>query len=387
MIAFQPEEAQNALAESVHAFAQRYLHDNAREVEEKRGLPPQVLQEAVSLGLTILSLPEALGGTGLDLVTQAIAYEALGWGDLGSSQALLGAYTGHHLLAALAAQTSTPDRLGDLAETSVCWVAPTWGERPQADGSLVWQRDAGGVVLSGESAITLGAQHATHLLVAAEGQGGAAILAVPAAASGVHFRPHALALGMLAAGVGSVRFEEVRLEEADLLAVGETAQTAIRRALTTLAIEQGALEVGACRAATEYTVAYTAQRRAFQQVIAAFQGVSFVAADMAIETEAARNLIWKAAVQGEKGEDAFPTAAMALAHAHQAVRFVTSNAVQLLGGHGFVQDHPVEKWMRDAEAQVLLFGRELELQSVLGDALWQAGAKDGTAGFQLAEKA
>ncbi|HZW68387.1 MAG TPA: acyl-CoA dehydrogenase family protein, partial [Pseudogracilibacillus sp.] len=104
---------------------------------------------------------------------------------------------------------------------------------------------------------------------------------------------------------------------------------------------------------------HTAHRQAFGQTIAKFQGVSFRVSQMVIETNVVKNLIWQAASAVDEGEEEAHSLVLSAIHrAHKGVQYVTDSAVQLLGGHGFVQDYPVEKWMRDAQAQVLLYGNE-----------------------------
>src|SRR5699024_807248 len=116
---------------------------------------------------------------------------------------------------------------------------------------------------------------------------------------------------------------------------------------------------GIMQASVDYATEHTAQRKAFGQVIAQFQGVSFRVSQMVIETNATRNLLLQAASAVDEGsKEAEALTLTAINRAHKGVKFVTDSAVQLLGGHGFVQDYPVEKWMRDAQAQVLLYGKE-----------------------------
>src|SRR5699024_8158017 len=127
-------------------------------------------------------------------------------------------------------------------------------------------------------------------------------------------------------------------------------------------ILQAAKEAGLMEAALDYATEYTAGRKAFGQEIAKFQGVSFRIATMAMETRTANLLVWQAALRADAADESAKGLSLrALNRAHRSVRFVTNSAVQLLGGHGFVQDFPVEKWMRDAQAQVALYGRERDL--------------------------
>src|SRR5699024_10724781 len=120
-------------------------------------------------------------------------------------------------------------------------------------------------------------------------------------------------------------------------------------------------EVGLMEAALDYATEYTATRKAFGKEIAKFQGVSFRIATMAMETRLTNHLVWQAALSADEEDKAAEGNSLrALYRAHRSLRYVTDSAVQMLGGHGFVRDFPVEKWMRDAQAQVSLYGRERE---------------------------
>ena len=120
---------------------------------------------------------------------------------------------------------------------------------------------------------------------------------------------------------------------------------------------EAARTLGMARAAAEYAINYGQERVAFGKPIAYFQSIAFLMSDMAIEVNAARWSLWRAADAVDQGlEDAHQIVAQAVAQVNEASLFVTNNAVQILGGHGFIQDHPVEKWMRDARTATVLFG-------------------------------
>ncbi|WP_279401666.1 acyl-CoA dehydrogenase [Piscibacillus salipiscarius] len=168
-------------------------------------------------------------------------------------------------------------------------------------------------------------------------------------------------LGLLTAGIGRVKMEKEFVSHHQVLAEGIEADQLIKKALMRIQILQAAKEVGLMEAALDYATEYTANRKAFGQEIAKFQGVSFRIAKMAIETRVANHLLWEAAVKADQeSEDAEGLALRAIYRAHKSLRYVTDSAVQLLGGHGFIQEFPVEKWMRDAQTQVALYGRELD---------------------------
>ena len=118
-------------------------------------------------------------------------------------------------------------------------------------------------------------------------------------------------------------------------------------------VVNAARQVGLARASYEFALEYTQERKAFGKPVAHFQSIAFALADMAMEVDAARWMVWRAATELDKGT--WTSAVAALAHANEAAWRVADNGVQLLGGAGYVQDYPVEKWLRDTQA-LALFG-------------------------------
>jgi len=168
-------------------------------------------------------------------------------------------------------------------------------------------------------------------------------------------------LGLLASGIARIRFNDVPITENNLAAQGEKAKRIIEDTWIRIRVLQAAKEVGLMEAALDYATEYTATRKAFGKEIAKFQGVSFRIATMAMETRLTNHLVWQAALSADEEDKAAEGNSLrALYRAHRSLRYVTDSAVQMLGGHGFVRDFPVEKWMRDAQAQVSLYGRERE---------------------------
>jgi alkylation response protein AidB-like acyl-CoA dehydrogenase len=117
-----------------------------------------------------------------------------------------------------------------------------------------------------------------------------------------------------------------------------------------------AMAVGVARAAFEYARDYAKQRKSFGVPIATKQAIAFMLAEMAVEIDATRLLVWEAASRLDKGEDALKESAQARNYAAQSSLMVADNAVQALGGHGYIRDHPVEMWLRDARGFGILEG-------------------------------
>jgi len=120
------------------------------------------------------------------------------------------------------------------------------------------------------------------------------------------------------------------------------------------------------RASFEYALNYSKERVAFGKPIAQHQVIAFMLADMATEIDAARLLTWKAAWLLDKGQPAQTEASMALVQATEMATRVTIDAVQILAGHGYIQDHPVEKWMRDARTMAMVVGTTQVQNIIIG---------------------
>jgi acyl-CoA dehydrogenase len=128
------------------------------------------------------------------------------------------------------------------------------------------------------------------------------------------------------------------------------------RLLSESRVAMAAMAVGVARAAFEYACAYAKERKAFGAPIATKQAVAFMLAEMAIEIDASRLLAWEAAWRLDKGDDALKESYLARNYAAQSALTVTDNAVQVLGGHGYIREHPVEMWLRNARSFAMLDG-------------------------------
>jgi alkylation response protein AidB-like acyl-CoA dehydrogenase len=118
--------------------------------------------------------------------------------------------------------------------------------------------------------------------------------------------------------------------------------------LASFNVATGALAVGLSRAAYEYALDYAKDREAFGAPIAQKQAIAFMLAEMATEIDGARLMVWEAAWEIDQGENASTTAYVALTNASDTAMMVSDRAVQILGGHGYIREHPVERWMRNA---------------------------------------
>ena len=353
MISFLPTDEERAFVEVASEFARNRLRESARDAEKARTPSDDVVSAAHDLGLLSLELPESLAGAELPLVSQVQVLEALAFGDLGIVQGMPGLCDSASVMRLI----PHPERLelADGAAQRVPWIHLEPGEV-----AVIVERN--GFRLEGVAFPRRSALGADQLLVSFLAPGGEAIVAwLDRTAAEWSEDAGDVRLGLLAAHIGRIAFEGTIVRPEDVLLRGDEAEQVITGAKARVAVLEAAKCVGVMRASLEYTIEYTSQRKAFGQEIPKFQGVSFTVADMAIETEAARNLVWQAAhAVDSRGAEAMQDAARALAYAFRSARFVTNQGVQMLGGAGYLQEYPVEKWMRDAQAQAVLYGKEME---------------------------
>jgi alkylation response protein AidB-like acyl-CoA dehydrogenase len=369
MISFAPSDEQELVRETARKFALEELRPRLRQLEQG-GVPGELRRRFHDLGVALIDVPEAAGGMGLGVTTAVLVHEELAFGDPGAAVALWGP----HLAAAAVAELGTPEQAarllapfaapdGALRLGAVAW-SETGKDLPVTGMATRARREDDGWVLDGRKAFVVNAGEAELTIVFAQiADGPSAELRTGwdgVGAFAVHGPLPTGApsrwLGLQAVRAGELVLDGVRVGEADRLAC-DVAR--LRRFFARAWVTTAARQVGLARAAHETALAYTQDRQAFGKPVAHFQAVSFDLAEMHMEVESARWMVWRAAAELDA---AAPTAvesgAKALAHANQAAWRVADDAVQLHGGAGFIQDYPVEKWLRDTKALALLGGSD-----------------------------
>lgn len=360
MISFAMTDEQEAARETMRGFAASALRPHARECDEAAAIPDAFYAQAWELGLTATQLPEAVGGYGAPRspVTNAIVLEELAYGDatlaLAAAAPSLFAY-------AIADQGSEAQRQRHLP--AFC------GERHQAasvavsephPASTAWlprtraERAGNGWVLSGRKCAVPLADRAGHFLVVARAGERLDAFIVPRDADRLSIGEVEKNLGLKALPTASLELDGVRVPDGDRL--GEAAGCDVPRLLDQSRVALAAILNGLSRAVLDYCVPYAKERVAFGEPIARKQSIAFRLAEMQMEVESMRWLIWKAASQLERGLDATRSAHLARAYAAEKAMWISDNGIQVLGGHGFIREHPVEMWYRNARTLGVLEG-------------------------------
>lgn len=362
---------------AVEAFALEQVRPRLREAEQE-GLSPQLARALFELGLCTLALPESLGGLDeLDVCGAALVSEALAWGDLGVAAAapgprsagacvleLASAELAERLLAPFADEEEGWRRSGTLA-----WAEGPFGVDPDAIEATA-RREGEAWVLSGTKRYVWAGERAALTLVLARDAGSQApdpwdrlVLLPVVGRAGLRAEEPATTLGLNAASYVTLHLDGARVPLADRLGGGAPGEVrrAVRRTIARKRVLDAACLVGCMRAACDHAFRYATERQAFGVYLYEHQALAFMMADMATAADAARNLVLRAGAALDAGEEeGVALAERALRAAQQHAREVTSDAVQVLGGHGYIQDHPVEKWMRDARTLGLVEGLSLD---------------------------
>jgi alkylation response protein AidB-like acyl-CoA dehydrogenase len=209
-------------------------------------------------------------------------------------------------------------------------------------------------IINGKKTYVPLAKQAEFFLVYAQEGGVTQAYIVPSDTPGVKIGKRVKLMGVQALEMYEVEFENVTVPKANRL--GGLKGIRIQKLLTLSRITLAALAVGLARAAYEYAVAYAKERVAFGEPIAHRQSIAFMLANMRIEIEGTRLMVWEAAYKFDAGEDAAKAALLAKSYADKMVLDVTDGAVQVLGGHGYIREHPVELWLRNGRGFVTMDG-------------------------------
>jgi alkylation response protein AidB-like acyl-CoA dehydrogenase len=347
------------LMEAAARLAEQELRPAAADAEEAGEIPRSVIDKGWGLGLLPASLPEEFGGLGeRSALTSALAAEELGWGDLSAALAILAPSA--FALPILGAGSADQRRMYLPRFTGEAWpllfaaiVEPAFDFDPASPATSV-DRANGGYRLHGEKSWVPYADRAEALLVLARDRDRVQAFVVPADAKGMVVRGRERLLGLGALPLFRVGFEDVPLGGESR--IGGEAGADVEPMLAAARVATAALAVGLGRAAYEYALRYAKDRHAFGVPIAQKQAIAFMLAEMATEIEAIRLLVWEAAWLLDRGEPAGRAAHLAHLGASDMAMMVTDRAVQVLGGHGYIRDHPVERWLREARAVASLCG-------------------------------
>lgn len=356
MYGFTPTEEQKMLIETVVRYAKNDLRAAGHDADEEKSLPKKLVSKGWEVGVLQASVPEAYGGFGeRSAVTGVLAAEELAFGDLAGALAVMtpALFVTPLLLAGSEAQKEKwiPSVIeADWTPYTAALIEPSFDFDPNALKTTA-VKEGDSYLLNGVKTFVPYAAEAEAMIVYASLEGATKAFVVEKGISprseaewndGVVVSERLKLMSLDALPLYGVTFENVKVPAENLLE-GEFAPV-----LASMQVANAALAVGVARASFEYARDYAKEREAFGMKIAQKQAIAFMLAEMATEIEAIRLLTWQAAWKLDTGkEDAWIDAYLASTGAADMVMMVTDRGVQILGGHGYIRDHPVEKFMRE----------------------------------------
>jgi acyl-CoA dehydrogenase len=357
MFGFELTEEQRELKALARKFSEQEIIPRAREYDEKEIFPREVCEKAFAAGLMNFGVPKEFGGPGLGVLDTSLIVEELNYGCAGISNAV-----GANDLATLPLLIAGNEEqkrtyLGVLAKKlTFCAFAITepGAGSDVASMSTAYRREGDEFVLNGTKHFISNGSVADWIVTFATSDKrlrhkGISCFVFPNSVAGMTRRRMHGKLGQRAADTGEIFYEDMRIPASAL--VGREGE-GFKYAMATFdhsRPEIGAIAIGISQRALDESLRYSRQRSAFGQPIASFQAIQFMMADMAIALEAMRLLTYKSAWLVDQGQSPNVIASYAKAFSADACMKITTDAVQIFGGYGYMKEYPVEKLMRDAK--------------------------------------
>ncbi len=354
-----PDDDQKMIVETVEEFAAEILRPAAHDADAATTYPPDLVKQATELGITAINIPEDFDGIAAERssVTNVLVAEALGYGDMGLALPILApagvAAALTHWGSASQQATYLKEFAGDNVPQACVAIAEP---QPLFDPTALKTtavRTPGGYRLTGVKSLVPAAADAELFVVAAQLNGKPALFIVESGSDGLTVKPDP-SMGIRAAALGRVELDNVavplsaRLGDEDASEADHAQNYSEAIALSRLG--WAALAVGTSHAVLDYVVPYVKEREAFGEPIAHRQSVAFMCANIAIELDGLRLITWRGAARAEQGLSFVREAALAKKIGTDKGMQIGLDGVQLLDGHGFTKEHPVERWYRDLRA-------------------------------------
>ena len=354
---FSLSETQLALEETARRFARDVIRPKAAHYDETAEFPKEIISAGYELGLINMTIPPALGGAGLSHFDQALVAEELAWGCAGVATSMIA--NDLALLPILIAGTDEQKRrfVAPFAQSlklgSFALTEPGAGSDVAGMSTTAIRAGTHYVVSGSKCFITNGGFAEQYTLFATQDRSkrhrGLLCLVVEGRPKGLTVGKHENKMGQRASNTVALTFEDVRVPVENRIG-GEG--DGFRIAMETLDNSRpltAQFAVGIARAALEHSIEYAGQRQQFGKPIREFEAIQFMIADMAKDVQAARLLSWQAAWQLDAGQRNTLVSSYAKCFAADMAMRVTTDAVQVYGGYGYIKEFPVEKLMRDAK--------------------------------------
>jgi alkylation response protein AidB-like acyl-CoA dehydrogenase len=354
-----PDDDQKMIVETVKQFAEEILRPAARDADDAATYPPDLIVKAAELGVTAIKVPEEFDGIAEQrtTVTNALVAEALSYGDMGLALPILAPGGVASALTHWGTADQQATYLKEFAGENVPQACLAITEpHPLFDPTMLKTtavRTPSGYRLDGVKSLVPAAADAELFVIAAQLNGKPALFIVEADTAGVSIRADR-SMGLRAAALGQIELDKVSVPLSARLGAEQGSDRDHAReyseAIALSRLGWAALAVGTSHAVLDYVVPYVKEREAFGEPIARRQAVAFMCANIAIELDGLRLITWRGAARADQGLPFAREAALAKKMGTDKGMQIGLDGVQLLGGHGFTKEHPVERWYRDLRA-------------------------------------
>ena len=371
-------EEHKMLRDMVRDFARNEVKPLAQELDEKVGFPYESVKKMAELGLMGIPWDEKYGGTGMDTMALVIAIEEIGK-VCPSTSATMMAHTslGTAPIAIFGTEEQKERYLPGLASGKKIGAFGLTEPNAGSDAGNTQTRavlNGDEYIVNGEKAFCTNAGEAaviifTAVMVEDGEEKGISAFVIDADTEGMSLNPPEKKMGWCGSDTRSVFFKDMHIPKSAVLGNPSKGFKQFLKTLTGGRITIGALGIGTAQGAFARALAYSQEREAFGKPIHKFQGVSFKLSDMATQIEAARHLVYYAAWKKDRGLPVIKEAAMAKLFSSETAMMVTTEAIQVLGGYGYIKEYDVERFFRDAkileigegtsEIQRMIIAREL----------------------------
>ena len=352
------DEEQQMIVDTVRGFADEVMRPAAHDADEAAAAPTSLLERSAEIGATMLNVPEEFEGIASErgVVTNSLVAEALAYGDMGLALPILAPSGVATTLTQFGSDAQQKTYLPAFAAEKVPAAAVVVAEpRPLFDPFALETnavRSGGGFTLNGVKSLVPTAGDAELFVVAADLEGKPTFFVVESDTEGLVVEADP-SMGLRAAGLGRINLTDVKIPAEAILGGEENSADragAFADIIRLSRLGWASLACGTSQAMLDYVIPYVKEREAFGEPIANRQAVAFMVADIATELEAMRLVTWRGASRAEQGLSFAREAALARKLAADKGMQIGLDGVQLLGGHGFTKEHPVERWYRDLRA-------------------------------------
>jgi alkylation response protein AidB-like acyl-CoA dehydrogenase len=350
-----PDDEQKMIVETLDEFAGEVLRPAAHDADEAATYPPDLIAKAAELGITAINIPEDFEGIAAhrSSVTNVLAAEALAYGDMGLALPILAPGGVAAALTHWGSADQQATYLHEFAGENVPQACVAIAEpQPLFDPTRLKTtavRTPSGYRLDGVKSLVPAAADAELFIVAAQLDGKPALFIVESSTKGLTVKADP-SMGIRAAALGRVELSGVSVPASARLGEDEASDEDYSEAIALARLGWAALAVGTSHAVLDYVVPYVKEREAFGEPIARRQAVAFMCANIAIELDGLRLITWRGAARAEQGLPFAREAALAKRLGADKGMQIGLDGVQLLGGHGYTKEHPVERWYRDLRA-------------------------------------